>query len=182
MNIHPLLDALGLQEDAARALADDLRAQNDDLQTRLREAEMHLEHLAITRKTVTGLADRLPASPPEPPEHPDHPRILAVFNGATGPLRAKDVCEALGHALLPKNVEGTRAKLKRLVKLGILTPSPVRWSGECPPPRRTAGRLCGRREPWISSRRSSCRRPRGGTGRPWSRFRHRSCRRTRPES
>ncbi|WP_409467210.1 hypothetical protein [Streptomyces sp. HC307] len=121
MNIQPLLDALDLQEDAARALADDLRAQIDDLQTRLREAETHLEHLAITRKTITGLADRLPAVVPALPEHPDYPRILATFNHATGPLRAKDVCEALGHELLPKNVEGTRAKLKRLVKLGILT-------------------------------------------------------------
>lgn len=121
MNIQPLLDALDLQEDAARALADDLRAQIDDLQTRLREAETHLEHLAITRKTVTGLADRLPAVASDLPEHPDHPRILAAFNHATGPLRAKDVCETLGHELLPKNVEGTRAKLKRLVNLGILT-------------------------------------------------------------
>ncbi|MGW1675027.1 hypothetical protein [Streptomyces sp. NPDC002324] len=60
-------------------------------------------------------------SPLELPEHPDHPRILAAFNQATEPLRAKDVCEALGHELLPKNVEGTHAKLKRLVKLGILT-------------------------------------------------------------
>ncbi|MER6405519.1 hypothetical protein ABT269_18695 [Streptomyces viridosporus] len=97
-----------------------LRAQIDDLQTRLREAETHLEHLAITRKTVTGLADRLPAGPPDPPEHPNYPRIFDAFNHATGPLRAKDVCEALGHELLPKNVEGTRAKLKRLAKLGIL--------------------------------------------------------------
>ncbi|MEU9993092.1 hypothetical protein AB0E10_41360 [Streptomyces sp. NPDC048045] len=71
--------------------------------------------------TVTGLADRLPAVLPDLPEHPDYSRILAVFNRATGPLRAKDVCEALDHKLLPKNVEGTRAKLKRLVKLGILT-------------------------------------------------------------
>ncbi|MGA5877396.1 hypothetical protein ACPC3D_16505 [Streptomyces cellulosae] len=57
MNIRPLLDALDLQEDAARALADHLRAQID----------------------------------------------------------------TLGHELLPKNVEGTRAKLKRLVELGLLT-------------------------------------------------------------
>ncbi|MFJ2900644.1 hypothetical protein ACIO87_38035 [Streptomyces sp. NPDC087218] len=121
MNIQPLLQALDIQEEAARALADALRAQIDDLQTRLREAETHLEHLAITRKTVTGLADRLPAGPADLPEHPDYPRILAVFNEATGPLRAEDVCEALDHELLPKNVEGTRAKLKRLVKLGILT-------------------------------------------------------------
>jgi hypothetical protein len=121
VNIQPLLDALGIQEDAARALADDLRAQISELQTRLREAETHLEHLAITRKTVTGLADRLPAAPPDLPEHPDYSRILAVFNDATGPLRARDVCEALDHELLPKNIEGTRAKLKRLVKLDILT-------------------------------------------------------------
>jgi hypothetical protein len=93
MNIQLLLDALGLQEDAARALADDLRAQIDDLQTRLREAETHLEHLAIALKTVTGLADRFPATTPDLPEHPDYPRILAAFNHTTGPLRAKDVCE-----------------------------------------------------------------------------------------
>ncbi|WP_443061777.1 hypothetical protein [Streptomyces sp. NBC_00425] len=97
------------QGDAARALADDLRTQIDDLRTRLGEAEMHLEHLTITRKTVTGLADRLTAVAPDLPEHPDYPRILAAFNHASGPLRAKDVCEALGHELLSKNVEGTRA-------------------------------------------------------------------------
>ncbi|MEV6124642.1 hypothetical protein AB0M23_29735 [Streptomyces sp. NPDC052077] len=121
MNIQPLLQALDIQEEAARALADDLRAQIDELQTQLREVETHLEHLAITRATVTGLADRIPASPPELPEHPDYARILTVFNEDTGPLRAKDVCQALGNELLPKNVEGTRAKLKRLVKSGVLT-------------------------------------------------------------
>lgn len=121
MNVKPLLDALGLQEDAAQALADDLRTQIEELQGRLREAETHLEHLAITRKTITALADRLPAVPPDLPEHPDYPRILGVFNETTGPLRARNVCEALDHELLPKNIEGTRAKLKRLVKLGIIT-------------------------------------------------------------
>ncbi len=121
VNLQPLLDALDIQENAARGLADDLRTRIGELQSRLREAETHLEHLAITRRTVTGLADRLPAAPPDMPEHPDYPRILGVFNDATGPLRARDVCEALDHELLPKNIEGTRAKLKRLVKLDILT-------------------------------------------------------------
>ncbi|MFJ3532488.1 hypothetical protein [Streptomyces sp. NPDC090132] len=115
-----MLEALEPQEQAARALADDLREQIDGLQNRLRKAETHLEHLAITRTTVTSLADRLPAAAPDLPEHPDYPRILAAFNHATGPIRAKDVCQALGHELLPKNAEGTRAKLKRLVRLGIL--------------------------------------------------------------
>ncbi|MEU2834403.1 hypothetical protein ABZ667_38165 [Streptomyces lavendulae] len=117
MNVQPLLDALDIQEGAARTMADDLRTRIDELHDRLRETETHLEHLAITRKTVTALADRIPASPPE---HPYYPRILAVFNEATGPLRAKDVCQALGRELLPKNIEGTRVKLKRLVRLGVL--------------------------------------------------------------
>jgi hypothetical protein len=121
MNIQPLLDVLDLEECGARALAYDLRVQIDDLQTGPREAETHLEHLAITRKTVTGLTDRLPATTLDLPEHPDYPRILEAFNHATGPLRAKDVCEALSRELLTKNVEGTRAKLKHLGKLGILT-------------------------------------------------------------
>ncbi|WRZ92348.1 hypothetical protein OHB54_26770 [Streptomyces sp. NBC_01007] len=123
MNIQPLLEALDLQEDAARTLTDELRTQAAELQARLREAETHLEHLAITRKTVTALADRIPTqvTVPDLPEHPDYPRILAVFNEATGPLRARDICKALDREPLPKNIEGTRAKLKRLVTLGILT-------------------------------------------------------------
>jgi hypothetical protein len=43
-----------------------------------------------------------------------------AVGSATGPLRAKDICEALGHEPLPKNIEGTRAMLKRLVKLDVL--------------------------------------------------------------
>jgi len=123
VTIEPLLDVLDLQENAARFLADELRAQIEELQGRLRETQTRLEHLSVTRRTVIALADLLPARPSSPdlPEHPDYPRILAVLNGATGPLRARDVCEALTHELLPKNIEGTRAKLKRLVKLNVLT-------------------------------------------------------------
>jgi len=123
VNLQPLLDALGIQEDAARSIAEDLSVQIAELQNRLQETEAHLEHLEITRKTVTALADRLPvgADSPDLPEHPDYSRILAVFHDATGPLKARDVCQALGHAPLPKNIEGARAKLKRLVKLNILT-------------------------------------------------------------
>ena len=99
MNLNPHLQALDLQEDTTRALADDLRTRINTLQTELREAELHLEHLAITRTTITGLADRIPAQSAGPtgslelPEHPDRPRILAVFNDTTGPLRARDICQ-----------------------------------------------------------------------------------------
>jgi hypothetical protein len=47
--------------------------------------------------------------------------LHSTVQGIHQPLRAKDVCEALGRELLPKNVEGTRSKLKLLAKLGILT-------------------------------------------------------------
>jgi hypothetical protein len=72
VNIQPLLEALDVQEDAARTLTDDLRTQIEELQARLREVETHLEHLTITRKTVTVLADRIPtrAASPDLPEHP----------------------------------------------------------------------------------------------------------------
>ncbi|MGW3661399.1 hypothetical protein ACWD6R_39855 [Streptomyces sp. NPDC005151] len=46
-------------------------------------------------------------------DQPEDPPTLSA--NVTAP------CEALDHELLPKNIEGTRAKLKRLVKLGILT-------------------------------------------------------------
>ncbi|MFD4413540.1 hypothetical protein ACFVXW_22450 [Streptomyces sp. NPDC058251] len=131
MRRHHTYAVITLADDAATcavwALADDLRTQIDALQTQLREAELRLEHLAITRTTITGLADRIPAQTVAPagslelPEHPDYPRILAVFNDTTGPLRARDICQALDFELLPKHVERTRARMKRLVTIGILT-------------------------------------------------------------
>ncbi|WP_406223938.1 hypothetical protein [Streptomyces canus] len=121
MNIRPLLDALDLQEDAARALADDLRAQIDGLQARLREAETHLEHLRSPARPSPASPTGSRPSRRTCPSTRTTPASSPPSNHAAGPLRAKDVCGALGHELLPKNIEGTRAKLKRLVKLGILT-------------------------------------------------------------
>lgn len=57
-------------------MACDLRTLIGELQARLWEAETHLEHLTITRKTVTALADRGsdwlsgPARAPGVPPHP----------------------------------------------------------------------------------------------------------------
>ncbi|MDH6128635.1 hypothetical protein [Kitasatospora sp. GP82] len=49
----------------------------------------------------------------------------AVFEHAENGLRAKEFCRALDTGLEPKQVEGIRAKLKRLVGRGILTePAP----------------------------------------------------------
>ncbi|GAA1948227.1 hypothetical protein GCM10009837_87320 [Streptomyces durmitorensis] len=37
------------------------------------------------------------------------------------PLRARDLCGALDLPTIPKNTEGIRSKLKRLVTRGVLT-------------------------------------------------------------
>lgn len=89
--IQPLLDALDIQENAARAPADGLRTRIAGLRDRLRETETHREHLAITRKTATVLADRLPTQPasPNPPEHPDHPRQAETPGQSRRPRRSR---------------------------------------------------------------------------------------------
>ncbi|MFJ8212044.1 hypothetical protein [Streptomyces sp. NPDC096033] len=43
-----------------------------------------------------------------------------VTPDAAGPMRAGDLCERLDLAIMPKNIESTRHKLKRLVSLGVL--------------------------------------------------------------
>ncbi|MFI5955503.1 hypothetical protein [Cryptosporangium sp. NPDC051539] len=56
-------------------------------------------------------------------------QILAVFCAATAPIRAKDVCMALGiEVTVPKDVEGIRAKLKRLVRRQALAEANQAWS------------------------------------------------------
>ena len=47
-------------------------------------------------------------------------QILAAFTTATAAMRAKDVCLALGLGTAPKDTEGLRAKLKRLVAHQVL--------------------------------------------------------------
>ena len=55
------------------------------------------------------------------PDHPAYQQILTVFADAAGPMRARDLCERLDLAVMPKNIESTRHKLKRLAGLGVLT-------------------------------------------------------------
>ncbi|MFB6785017.1 hypothetical protein ACFCX0_49405 [Streptomyces sp. NPDC056352] len=103
-----------------------MRVEIDQLTARLNSIERDLEHVQITRQTATSLADGLDQDAPSPaepelPEHPFYPQLLAVFHEKQRPLRARDLCEALDLGLLPKNVEGVRSKLKRLVARGILT-------------------------------------------------------------
>jgi hypothetical protein len=54
------------------------------------------------------------------PHSAPYQQIMRVFEHERRPLRARDLCLALDLPVMPKHVEGNRAKLKRLVSLGFL--------------------------------------------------------------
>jgi hypothetical protein len=54
------------------------------------------------------------------PDHPAYQQTLTAFADLQRPLRARDLCLALDLPIVPKNTEGIRSKLKRLVSRGIL--------------------------------------------------------------
>ncbi|GAA2842685.1 hypothetical protein GCM10010441_78450 [Kitasatospora paracochleata] len=114
-----LLDKIETRQQLVRETAERLRDQIARLTEQLATAEDTLKRLEITRETVVELAaeDGIPLPEPLPPGHRE---ILATMEQSGGGLRAKDVCQALGLGTEPRNTEGTRAKLKRLVARGIL--------------------------------------------------------------
>ncbi|MCX4469432.1 hypothetical protein OOK41_16825 [Micromonospora sp. NBC_01655] len=118
-----LLNLLTERETAAGITVDRLREQIASLTDQLTAAETDVAELAITRKTLLSLGGHLDVAAPADPTvaSPAYQQILAVFHGATAPMRAKDICRALGTGTTAKNTEGLRAKLKRLVARQILT-------------------------------------------------------------
>ncbi|QKW23119.1 hypothetical protein HUT16_32115 [Kitasatospora sp. NA04385] len=103
--------------------AERIRAQMDELTARLRELDEGVESLAVTRKTLLALPPAAPEPAEEPPVLPARPayqQIIDVFADAAGPMRARDLRQALDLPLKPKTIERTRHKLKRLVGLGAL--------------------------------------------------------------
>ncbi len=121
--VTPLLERIDAHERELGTAAEQLRTQIDELTARLRELDEEIENLAVTRKTLLALppATLEPAEErPVLPAHPAYQQILDVFADAAGPMRARDLCQALDLSLKPKNIESTRHKLKRLVSLGVL--------------------------------------------------------------
>jgi hypothetical protein len=83
--------------------------------------EGELSDLATTRQMLVKLT-RDEVTLPEPAISSEpYQQILAKFTVDGPGLRAKDVCLALGIGTEPKDTEGIRAKLKRLVNRGLLT-------------------------------------------------------------
>nr|WP_223243933.1 hypothetical protein [Streptomyces sp. CBMA156] len=115
---------IGVRENAVAEQAGRLRNQIDELTALLGELDTESENLQITRKTLSNLPTPAPVDDPprtEAPEHPAYQQILTVLADTGAPMRARDICQALDLPILPKNTEGIRSKLKRLVTRGILT-------------------------------------------------------------
>jgi hypothetical protein len=117
--MQPVLDLIIQRQTAAEAAADALRDQIAGLTVELHQAEAELADLATTHATLTRLTS--PSNPAAPHDTTIYQQIVAAFDTAPGALRAKDICRALGIDTEPKDTEGVRAKLKRLVKRQVLT-------------------------------------------------------------
>ncbi|MFE2971004.1 hypothetical protein ACFXKC_46880 [Streptomyces sp. NPDC059340] len=144
-----LLVRIDARERELATAAEQLRTQIDELTARLRELDEEMENVAVTGKTLLALSPTAPEPTDPPPALPDHPayqQILTVFADAAGPMRARDLCERLDLAIMPKNIESTRHKLKRLVSLGVLTePEPGLFAQHRPSTRSPSARATSSR-------------------------------------
>jgi hypothetical protein len=121
--VKAILEHLETRERELADQADQFRARIEELTRQLGELDAESENLRITRKTLLTLPLPSPATGPDRPDIPDHPayqQILTTLAEAGRPMRARDLCQALDLPILPKNIEGIRSKLKRLVSRGIL--------------------------------------------------------------
>ena len=123
MTTRSILDLLTEREQAVRTHAEYLRVQLDQLTGQVGELEAELADLATTRKVLLTLeaGETEHHRPPNLPDNPVYQHILTTLTDADGPVRAKDLCQALDTGLEPKHIEGMRSKLKRLVGLGLIT-------------------------------------------------------------
>ncbi|GAA4733893.1 hypothetical protein [Phytohabitans rumicis] len=127
MNHERVLELIATRETVAGAQAEQLRVQIAELTEQLVVVNAELADLATTRTTLLRLTGTTSSTPPTDAStdatvaSPAYQQILAVFAATDNPLRAKDICVALGTGTAAKNTESLRAKLKRLVARGVLT-------------------------------------------------------------
>jgi predicted nucleic acid-binding Zn-ribbon protein len=127
LTVQALIDKLTARQAAADAEIADLRERMAELTDALVAAERERDRWAGTRETVLALAaeehpDQAAATRPVTPAYQ---QILAAFTTAAGPLRAKELCQALEVGTESRHIEGVRSKLKKLTARGLLTePSP----------------------------------------------------------
>ena len=127
----PFLDQIDARQQVLSEEIDRAREAIADLTERLDQLQQRAQNLQVTRTTLLELAaeaDQGDAPDPQEtpptqtlPEHPAYQQIMTVLTDTGTPMRARDLCEALDLPVLPKNTEGIRSKLKRMVTRGILT-------------------------------------------------------------
>ena len=121
MHLDTIVKLITERQAAATATADRLREQIRLLTSELAGIDRELADLATTRAMLHSLtATEFTADDPTVISSA-YQQILAALGPATTGMRAKDICLALDIEPLPKHVEGTRAKLKRLVSREIVT-------------------------------------------------------------
>lgn len=121
MHLDTILGLISDREAAGRRTADQIRAQITTLTSELARIDAELADLATTRGTLRALAATEFTADDPTVISSAYQQILAVLGASATGMRAKDICLALDIEPLPKHVEGTRAKLKRLVSRKILT-------------------------------------------------------------
>lgn len=121
MNAAPILAVITARESVAGLAADQLREQIGALSQQLNTLETELADLATTRSTLLRLGGHPDDQPETAPAGSAYQQILTVFTTGGHPLRAKDICQALGLGTTANHTESLRAKLKRLVARGVLT-------------------------------------------------------------
>ena len=121
MNPAPILQLITARETVAGLAADQLREQIGGLSEQLNALDTELADLATTRNTLLKLGHTGDQPAETAPGNPTYQQILGVFGTAKQPLRAKDICRALGIGTTANHTESLRAKLKRLVTRGVLT-------------------------------------------------------------
>jgi hypothetical protein len=122
--MQPILDLITERQTSTAAAIADLREQIGKLTDELRLAETELSDLVTTRTTLTRLTSTNDSAIPNSGtlDNTVYQQILAAFTTSDSPaMRARDVCLAIGIGAEHNDTEGIRAKLKRLVKRGILT-------------------------------------------------------------
>ncbi|WP_034091832.1 hypothetical protein [Streptacidiphilus albus] len=132
-----VLEQLERREAVALARVEELRAEALAVADRLDAARIELSRLVIARRTVvevlaappvrgidsvapTALGGPAPGVRGALRDVTVYQRIAAVFASAAGPLRAREVGDALGLGAEAKFTEALRSKLKRLVADGVL--------------------------------------------------------------
>lgn len=129
VSVDGLLDT---HEVSVRARVESLREQAVRVAVELGEAELALEHVAITRAALAaviagnggaGIDARYTDVPGHGVPGSSLVPVWRALADARGPVRAKELAATLGLEVSAAKVEGLRCKLKRLAARGWITES-----------------------------------------------------------